>query len=340
MSYIGIKLANHDFFPILEEKDGIAVEKDLELTTIRNNQESVQINLFKQSDETDPEYIGSLIIEDIAPQPKGEATISLKLKLDKDKNLSAEAVDLNSGTKQALELSLKNFEADNFEALDFDLTEDGNFENLDFAEEDALNESFEEIKKTGTEEVPNFESAVYPAGIYKAEKNGKKAFPIWLTVFLIILGVGLLVLAILLLTNVMRGTKKIPAEPVIIEQPVPAEPVKEKDKDLHVMDELTKEPPKPAEEPEREKPAEDAASVTEKEKPAEEKEEPEKKETSNIAVTHTGAVRYKIKWGDTLWDLSETYYKNPWLYKKIARHNKIKNPNLIISGTYIEIPPK
>lgn len=51
-------------------------------------------------------------------------------------------------------------------------------------------------------------------------------------------------------------------------------------------------------------------------------------------------VTYKIKWGDTLWDLSDTYYQNPWLYKKIAKYNNIQNPNLIISGTYIVIPPK
>lgn len=49
-------------------------------------------------------------------------------------------------------------------------------------------------------------------------------------------------------------------------------------------------------------------------------------------------IRYKIKWGDTLWDISDAYYKNPWRYKKLAKYNHIRNPNLIISGTYILIP--
>jgi len=49
-------------------------------------------------------------------------------------------------------------------------------------------------------------------------------------------------------------------------------------------------------------------------------------------------IRYKIRWGDTLWDLSEAYYKNPWKYHKIAKYNHIKNPDYIISGTYITIP--
>ncbi len=49
-------------------------------------------------------------------------------------------------------------------------------------------------------------------------------------------------------------------------------------------------------------------------------------------------VKYRIRWGDTLWDIADAYYKNPWRYPKIAKYNKIKNPDLIISGTDILIP--
>ena len=49
-------------------------------------------------------------------------------------------------------------------------------------------------------------------------------------------------------------------------------------------------------------------------------------------------INYKIKWGDTLWDIADTYYKNPWRYKYIANFNHIKDPDYIISGTYITIP--
>lgn len=65
--------------------------------------------------------------------------------------------------------------------------------------------------------------------------------------------------------------------------------------------------------------------------------------TTSTGTTNSNqpqAVRYKIRWGDTLWDISETYYQNPWLYKEIAEHNKLTNPDVVISGTYIEIPPK
>lgn len=55
-------------------------------------------------------------------------------------------------------------------------------------------------------------------------------------------------------------------------------------------------------------------------------------------VQKTSDVKYHIRWGDTLWDISESYYKTPWKYPKIADYNKIKNPDLIISGTDILIP--
>jgi nucleoid-associated protein YgaU len=51
-------------------------------------------------------------------------------------------------------------------------------------------------------------------------------------------------------------------------------------------------------------------------------------------------VAYKLRWGDTLWDIAEAFYRNPWLYPRIARYNGIKNPDLIVSGRTIRIPPK
>ena len=94
ISKIGIKLADGTFFPILDEN--ASSEHTLELTTVREHQESVQINLFKKTEDNEPEYIGSLIVEEIADGAAGEPTINLKIKLDEEKNLSAEAVDEGS----------------------------------------------------------------------------------------------------------------------------------------------------------------------------------------------------------------------------------------------------
>jgi LysM repeat protein len=49
-------------------------------------------------------------------------------------------------------------------------------------------------------------------------------------------------------------------------------------------------------------------------------------------------ITYKIKWGDTLWDIADAYYRNPWRYHRIAKYNHIKNPDYIISGRTLKLP--
>ena len=49
-------------------------------------------------------------------------------------------------------------------------------------------------------------------------------------------------------------------------------------------------------------------------------------------------IRYQVVWGDTLWDISNAYYKNPWRYPRIAEYNSIKNPDFIRSGQILLIP--
>ena len=56
--------------------------------------------------------------------------------------------------------------------------------------------------------------------------------------------------------------------------------------------------------------------------------------------TKPADITYKIKWGDTLWDIADAYYKNPWRYHLIASYNYIKDPDYIISGTTIVLPAK
>jgi len=53
-----------------------------------------------------------------------------------------------------------------------------------------------------------------------------------------------------------------------------------------------------------------------------------------------GGVQYYIRWGDTLWDLSISFYRTPWLYGRIAKANNIKNPDLIFAHTEIYIPER
>lgn len=50
------------------------------------------------------------------------------------------------------------------------------------------------------------------------------------------------------------------------------------------------------------------------------------------------SVEYRIRRGDTLWDLSETFYGTPWLFPELADANEISNPNLIYAESELEIP--
>ncbi len=51
---------------------------------------------------------------------------------------------------------------------------------------------------------------------------------------------------------------------------------------------------------------------------------------------------YTVVRGDTLWDLSRRYYRDPFLYMKIADapENNIPNPDLIFADQRIFIPDK
>lgn len=349
-SSIGIKLADGTFFPILDE-DALA-EKTLELTTVRDEQESVQINLFKKMDDIEPEYIGSLIVEEIAKEKAGVPTINLKIKLDEEKNLSAEAVDEASGSRQSLKVSLKTVDMNFPEVPDFNLTtmDEGLEIGADPEREDVL--------------VPEYETN--SDIVQEEEKKEKKRMPVWLLVLLVLLCIAALVFAILLLTKQIPFTDKNKIANTTV--------VEEKKSSGPGMNSTTTKPPKESEkekaaaeakkkaeqeaklkaEEEAKKKAEEAKlkaaqeakqkAEAEAKKKAEEEEARKRaeqaKKSTGLTTNAEGVVRYKIKWGDTLWDLSETFYKTPWLYKKIATYNKIKNPNLIISGTYIDIPPK
>ena len=74
---IGIKLADGSFYPVLGLSE--QVRKKLVLTTARDNQETVQIDLYtgqgELADQT--QYVGSLTIEKIQPAPRKEPEIEV-----------------------------------------------------------------------------------------------------------------------------------------------------------------------------------------------------------------------------------------------------------------------
>lgn len=314
-AWIGIKLADSKFFPVMEE--GAPVSKVLELTTVRDDQTSVQINLFRSEDQSidTASYVGTLIIEDIAEKKAGDATIELTLTLDDDNDLSAEAVDLESGSRQALSVSLETLSSEDQPGLpDFDLTPIDNML--------TLGDDPDHRNLVIDSDIPGNA----PEGLYEMTNEEKKKsgvfLPAWLCVVILVLGVAALALALLVSAHVLRLNRTLedstpaavaPVVPVSEPDPAPEAPAVEE------------ETPPPA-------PRDEAPVATPVEEETVAPVEPE--------PVQAGPVQYDVVWGDTLWDLADAYYRDPWLYTRIATHNRIKNPNLIIAGTRIEIPPR
>jgi hypothetical protein len=57
------------------------------------------------------------------------------------------------------------------------------------------------------------------------------------------------------------------------------------------------------------------------------------------AVIPSEGIAYKLRWGDTLWDVSQAFYRTPWRYDYLARYNGIRNADRIVSGRTIRVPP-
>lgn len=47
---------------------------------------------------------------------------------------------------------------------------------------------------------------------------------------------------------------------------------------------------------------------------------------------------YKVKKGDSLWDIAREYYKDPYKWKDIAKKNGIKDPRKLQIGTVLVLP--
>ena len=106
-SYIGIRLADGRFFPIFDRDQ--ARRKRLVLTTVKDDQESVQIDLYRGAGEemAEPEYVATLVIQNVESARAGDPEISLVMGVDDQGNLNATAADEKSGEYESLSVSLE-----------------------------------------------------------------------------------------------------------------------------------------------------------------------------------------------------------------------------------------
>ncbi|MDR1596966.1 MAG: LysM peptidoglycan-binding domain-containing protein [Treponema sp.] len=315
-STIGIKVANGDFYPIMEENS--PVKKRLVLTTVHDDQKSVQIDLYNSFAKTmaDALYVGSLVIENIKARPKGEPSIEMILASNAAGEISVDVVDMDSSTdgeKHHLSVSLTSLEEDPMDDAisDFELDSGGH----------------------------------PPRGLYdkasSPQPSQKKSSP-WILVtiaaILLLLIGGLLYFfflndtGIAIRTGLMRRTAvsvpetPVPAVPAAQTPAVPAAPAAQ-----------TPAPAVPVISASRQTPgAADSGAA----RPGRTQSRPPVASYKVPRTIPRGGASYRIRWGDTLWDISEAFYRNPWLYPRIARFNNIRNPDFIISGTVIRIPPR
>ena len=371
-SSIGIKIADGTFFPVLE--DGYEGRKKVVLTTVRDDQTAVQIDLYRGQGGTleDAEYVGSLIIENITPSSKGEPEIEVVLGMDAQGNLEATASDRVTGEQQTLSVSMESlgpdrtydipefsFEKDEpltsippgagdfgFEAETFEPDlgseeaigseaggEDDGFRAADFRVDGDRSpggrEPGAEVAtggRDGLEDEELIAGEAWPADRQerkrRLEPRGRRGRRPLLLVLLIVLAL-LLIAGVAFL--VYRGLEGQPVPELQAGGAAPAPPQA-----------AEAAPPAPATDADPPPAAAAAAPAAAEPVPA-----VPVMAAAQPAVTPPApqaGVWYRIKWGDTLWDLSGTYYRNPWLYRKIAKANRIKNPDLIFAETRLFIP--
>ena len=292
---IGIKLADGSFYPVLSEDDRI--RKKLVLTTARDNQETVQIDLYRGEAEVaeETDYIGTLMIENIRPAPMKEPEVEVVLGVDEQGNLEATASDALTGESQSLSVSLQSLSQGPAEYPQFEMEREG-----------AGRDDFEESLLTG-ETYPISASDRRKEHLHKKRRN-----PLLLVGF-VILSLILIAAIAFVVFKAIGGTPIPPLFAGKQETPSPEQ--------ARAVEEAQREEP----------PAEQATAVSEAA-------EQTTAVSAGEAVGTAGGLWYEIKWGDTLWDIAATYYRNPWLYPKIARENRITNPDLIFAGTRLFIP--
>ena len=125
MKTIGIKLADGSFYPILEE--GTAKTYQLDLTTVKDGQTKVQIDLYRSESGTmeDAQYVDTLEVSNLVPHPNGEADLHLSVALNDKNELDAKVIDEETGRQSQTSVTLVSRTlAERADPVNFELSEE------------------------------------------------------------------------------------------------------------------------------------------------------------------------------------------------------------------------
>jgi len=306
-STIGIKVADGSYYPVIDVD--FRGTKKLVLTTAKDNQEKVQVDLYRGAGAalSGATYIDSLVIENIPPAAQGEPEIELLIGIDDNGQLMAEAFDESTGERQRFDTSISSLPERAYEEAEFALEEPsaaGEAQPEELTLEEPQGGDFDEAPLTGED---------YPVGEKdrREETVHRRGPNILLLVLFVVLGIALVAAIAYFVYRAISGPA-VPPLPATGTTAPAAAPAK---------------PQAPAQPQAAAQPAPAAPAASEPTAPA-----------PAPAAPPAKSVVYRIKKGDTLWDISSAYYRNPWLYPKIAKANSIPNPDLIFAGTRIVIP--
>ena len=309
---IGIKIANGTYFPIIKEED--RAKKKVVLSPVKEDQKDVKIDIYRGEGDGmyDPVYVASLILNNIKQDDGKVPDIELLLSINDDSILDVQAFEPVSGVKQFLSVTLDSIDGN----IGFYDMQDSPSEDMDSVAEPRFSSEFDDEigeDEAEEEEVSNEsdgEQVTAFVGETESEKKGGKVNKLLaiILILLLILLIGFLAYSLFLKPSFAKKSEKSASNtPVAVALGL---------KELE----------------EAKKPAVIEPTPVAKSEPV-----PEPKPIPVEPVKKAEDIKYIIKWGDTLWDISNTYYRTPWLYKKIAKDNNIKNPDRIYEGNRLTI---
>ena len=303
---IGIKIADGTYIPVLDEftQD----KKKVILTTVKDDQSSVQIDVYRSADSgmENSQYLDSLRFDSIDEAPEGEPEIELVMNMADDGKLLAVVKDLKGSNEENFVIDLDNPKEPPVSA-----------EDSDFGISSSVNET------------PSYSAMNGQSASIHEEKNRKPLLIV--AILALLLAAGFLLWFFLLRDGCAADAAQKPAAPVVVAPPapVPAQPAP-----APVPAQAAPVPATPAPAP-----AQPAAPAAKPAAPAPKPAATAAKPAPQKPAKNSGTgVWYSIVKGDNLWNLSKSFYRTPWNYKKIANENQIRNPDLIYKGARIYIP--
>ncbi|MDR1074311.1 MAG: LysM peptidoglycan-binding domain-containing protein [Treponema sp.] len=336
MATIGIKIANGNFYPLLDETD--PQKKKFALIPARKGQKRAQIDFYKSDlrDMEDAQHIGRLLFGN-EKREMNEDVLDLAIESNGQGKISASAKNLKTGEDRQLVIWLKAADQD-----------DGR----ESERNSGRNRAGEKFETLRTPEIIEETAGLSPIDLLYEQKFAKKFPPVPICIAVL----SLAAICGALWFFLFRGkalASETPAVAATAETPDPQEPLapayaetppeREPPPQEQAGAALAETPPEQEPDP-QEPPA--PAYAGEIAKPAPQSEQKLKKPLAPVRsykaskpIPKNGTT-YRVRWGDTLWDITDVFYNNPWLYARLARYNRFRPSAILLPGVVLRIPPK